>query len=677
MSYFGWKNNPIYWLHATDDYASQATESKFIEWKDGVQCSMAAVSAGYISRMITYFENSVTVVPMFDNIGVQINAYGRADYNSVPFNRAVVGLASLCGKNFQLLNFMNVDADLWKENACKTHHSNVFLANNSTITAHPLREVIEWKLLELSFNPFKASSAENNWVELQEAIMIDLSLNFDSLTSHMAHITLLHNKAVSCSSEQDIDSKIFGTLIKKLQEADGDESLLPVRIWRAASTKWYTNHQKDLSSVQWSELKLAVSKELLWFKSPDSSSSSKRPKLHPPVPPGVAFPAISAGAIYDIAMQAISDQRSAAPPGSECWNCGHNCNTVALIKGKGSEGSEGSEGPEGLEGEEIQGLWAEEGECLAEFTPGVKEARDCRAEFTPGLEGARDCREEFTQGVEGVRDCRAEFTPGAEGAKDCQAEFTQGAEGAGQEPEGLAQANTAFHAAQAQANADHAAAFVAQYEDGFESFEAQEGAYSVEQDGYDDPDQSYATDEQSFGAFTSGTFANPDRVDHPGLGAMYPGRSAQLGAQFRDDEGDVCRPCKSCSASVFYPAGAFDPSLATIDKSENENKISSCSFPSDPSDIVIDIASEITRPSKPVCGGGDKTGYFSWLINGTKISPSLVFMFMTCCLWLSFGVSLASNLAGVVRFPHTAISSLLSMTIVAVLVLTFLASAAG
>eukprot|EP00961_Rhodomonas_salina_P273202 3691382-Rhodomonas_salina.1 len=75
---------------------------------------MAAVGAGYISRMITYFENNVAVVPMFDDVGVQLDAYGRADYNSVPFNSTVVGLASLCGKNFQRLNFINVDSDLWK-----------------------------------------------------------------------------------------------------------------------------------------------------------------------------------------------------------------------------------------------------------------------------------------------------------------------------------------------------------------------------------------------------------------------------------------------------------------------------------------------------------------------------------------------------------------------------------
>eukprot|EP00961_Rhodomonas_salina_P091063 1225456-Rhodomonas_salina.1 len=86
MSYFGWKNNPIDQLHAADDYATPATESKFIEWKDSVQRSMAAVGAGYISKMIIYFENNAAVVPMFDDVGVQLYAYGRADYNSVPFN---------------------------------------------------------------------------------------------------------------------------------------------------------------------------------------------------------------------------------------------------------------------------------------------------------------------------------------------------------------------------------------------------------------------------------------------------------------------------------------------------------------------------------------------------------------------------------------------------------------
>eukprot|EP00961_Rhodomonas_salina_P122592 1651186-Rhodomonas_salina.1 len=105
------------------------------------------------------------------------------------------------------------------KNACKVHHSNVFLNNDSTITLHPLREIIVWKLLELSF---KASAAGNDWVKLQQAIMVDLTLDCYFLTSYMLLIAGLSNKAVSGSSERNTDTKILGTLIKKPQEADGN-----------------------------------------------------------------------------------------------------------------------------------------------------------------------------------------------------------------------------------------------------------------------------------------------------------------------------------------------------------------------------------------------------------------------------------------------------------------------
>eukprot|EP00961_Rhodomonas_salina_P190317 2567793-Rhodomonas_salina.1 len=342
MSYFGWKNNPIERLYAKDDPSLPATESDFIKWKDGAQRSKAAVQvgAGYITCMITFFENDATLIPTFSNVGVPVDANGKADDNLTSFNHAVIALASLCGKNFQPLDYLNVDADLWKaiaslrldlssfglqiKNACKAHHSDAFSANDVSITTHPLREIIKWNLLEISFNPFKTSSAGNDWVELQEAIMIDLSLDFDSLTAHMARVSLLCNKSVSGSSEQDIYSKILGTLIKKLQEAEGYESLRTVRIWRAVSTQWYTDsdHQKDPSSVPWNVLKLTVSKELLCFKGSESFSNSKRPKLNTSVPPGVAFPAFSAKEMYDVAMQAITNQCAARTSGSECWNCG-------------------------------------------------------------------------------------------------------------------------------------------------------------------------------------------------------------------------------------------------------------------------------------------------------------------------------------------------------------------
>eukprot|EP00961_Rhodomonas_salina_P135211 1819077-Rhodomonas_salina.1 len=107
MSYFGWKNNPVDRLHAKDDPLSPATETDFIELKDGAERAREAVGAGYISKMIAFFENDLIVIPTFANVGVPVNAHGKADYKSVAFNRAVVALASLCGKNFQRLDYMN------------------------------------------------------------------------------------------------------------------------------------------------------------------------------------------------------------------------------------------------------------------------------------------------------------------------------------------------------------------------------------------------------------------------------------------------------------------------------------------------------------------------------------------------------------------------------------------
>eukprot|EP00961_Rhodomonas_salina_P062274 836007-Rhodomonas_salina.1 len=51
--------------------------------------------------------NDPTVIPTFANVGVPVDAHGKVDYKSVQFNRAVIALAALCGKNFQRLDYMN------------------------------------------------------------------------------------------------------------------------------------------------------------------------------------------------------------------------------------------------------------------------------------------------------------------------------------------------------------------------------------------------------------------------------------------------------------------------------------------------------------------------------------------------------------------------------------------
>eukprot|EP00961_Rhodomonas_salina_P181620 2451690-Rhodomonas_salina.1 len=200
-------------------------------------------------------------------------------------------------------------------------------------------------------------------------------------------------------------------------------------------------------------------------------------------------------------MQAISNLLSSAPPGSECWNCGQQGHQNLFCQYPIQQ-------PQHSRSRQGQGLGGVRG------AGGAGRGRDPRAlgrgrgmpggvyPGCGGREGARICLAKFTPGTEGARVCWAEVYPGHGGRG-------LGARGAGsafvgsqcQRPQianksfnpiiAQAQANAAFHTAQAQASADHTAAFVEQYEDCFESFEAQEGAYCVEQDVYDDPDQNY------------------------------------------------------------------------------------------------------------------------------------------------------------------------------------------
>eukprot|EP00961_Rhodomonas_salina_P073538 988461-Rhodomonas_salina.1 len=344
-----------------------------------------------------------------------------------------------------------------------------------------------------------------------------------------------------------------------------------------------------------------------------------------------------------------------------------------------------------------------EGARQEEFTLQVDQE-----EFTPGAEGARqeDSGVYPAGGPGGIYPGRggSGIGAGGAGAGGAGGVFggTCGAFGRGRMPQrqrpqisnkpfnsviAQAQANAAFHAAQAQASAAQAAAFTTQAGQYSKSYEGDEGAYYGEQEAFKEPaiNVDYGVKEQGYGAFASGAHADCDNVDVPS-GSMYPGRASQLGARFRDsafatghrfgldfdEEGNVLvgqpafepehsaysspyfrvqsnpsltesrdttefalltdpEPPASKILSVFFPAGSFNPALATIVESET-----------DPSDITIDIGKDFARPGKPIHRGGGKQAFF----NAFKNAPSLIFIFMAICSWLSLGVSLVSNLAG-------------------------------
>eukprot|EP00961_Rhodomonas_salina_P044809 601687-Rhodomonas_salina.1 len=142
-----------------------------------------------------------------DGIGIDVDEEGNADYVLQEFSRTVCGLELLCGKNFGMLDPIHVEADL-------PHH---------LINEHPLRKLIEWKLLELSFNPFNASAPTGLWISLNKLVGKELFLDPDFILQHLALITLLCTQiSVSCiaSCTKDINLKILCMLITKLQEAE-------------------------------------------------------------------------------------------------------------------------------------------------------------------------------------------------------------------------------------------------------------------------------------------------------------------------------------------------------------------------------------------------------------------------------------------------------------------------
>eukprot|EP00961_Rhodomonas_salina_P246788 3333873-Rhodomonas_salina.1 len=62
--------------------------------------------------MIKYFEKTPTTIPMFEDIGIDVDQGGNADYATPDFFSSVCGLALLCGKNFGTLDPIHIEADL-------------------------------------------------------------------------------------------------------------------------------------------------------------------------------------------------------------------------------------------------------------------------------------------------------------------------------------------------------------------------------------------------------------------------------------------------------------------------------------------------------------------------------------------------------------------------------------
>eukprot|EP00961_Rhodomonas_salina_P214056 2890673-Rhodomonas_salina.1 len=85
MSAFQWRNNGIKRLHAKGDPSRPATLLEFVVWKDGVDSSTCSVGGLYVMLMIKYFEKTPKTIPMFEDLGINVDYEGNADYASADF----------------------------------------------------------------------------------------------------------------------------------------------------------------------------------------------------------------------------------------------------------------------------------------------------------------------------------------------------------------------------------------------------------------------------------------------------------------------------------------------------------------------------------------------------------------------------------------------------------------
>eukprot|EP00961_Rhodomonas_salina_P238172 3219106-Rhodomonas_salina.2 len=200
--------------------------------------------------------------------------------------------------------------------ACKKHHKEIFVGNDKSITDHLLEELIQWKLLEISFNPFKSSNSAENWKKMNALLAKDLSLDNErshgEISLHLQAVALLRGQLLTSETEHEIDPKIMGTLVSKLQEAschDDNGQDIAVRLWREISTRWHLQYETDPRSLSWNDLKISTAKNLARFKPESAAFTAQRPRLAPVAPPGLAL-AATQEQISNVAWQAQSDRES-------------------------------------------------------------------------------------------------------------------------------------------------------------------------------------------------------------------------------------------------------------------------------------------------------------------------------------------------------------------------------
>ena len=332
-----WKNNPIKTLSGAGGTDAPPTVSDWIKFEDGARRSCTAVGIEHIFTMLEALSKRADFIPLFEDMGAIPDPNGGMNYQQIEFQSAVVLFAYGCGKDFRFPapgpgtseeHTRRNCAELVKQlasfglqikNAAERHRAAVFIGNDKRIVDHPLRALIEYRKLELTFYPFKSVKPNIAWEDLNKAAMKTLYLDPEVIDAHMTEITVIRNQLLVNKSASEVDEMFVGTFIRQLQAVDGSDNDKDVRLWRSDAASWYKKFEENPEQMPWDVLVGEVQKALSRFKADGvGASGNKRPRMQISGPPGLAMYTYEEA--YGMAMQAAEGAYLAAQ--GVCFNCG-------------------------------------------------------------------------------------------------------------------------------------------------------------------------------------------------------------------------------------------------------------------------------------------------------------------------------------------------------------------
>ena len=274
-----WKNNPIPKLHGYHGLESIPELTNWIAWEDGCRRACDAVGVDFIYPMLKAMAK-MELIPLFIERGVIPDPDGNVHYHQIEFQKAVVEFARDCGKIFKLpvpgddmqiqINLKELKQQLASfgnqvKTAAERHRLHVFIGGTEAIEEHPLRALIEYRKLELTFYPYKNTKANMAWEDMNRVVGLELHLDPAMIHARMTEITVIRNRLAAKKPASEVDEMFIGSFIRKLQTMDGDETDHNVRLWRTDTSAWYKAYEEDPRKVSWDELQSNVLKALTRF----------------------------------------------------------------------------------------------------------------------------------------------------------------------------------------------------------------------------------------------------------------------------------------------------------------------------------------------------------------------------------------------------------------------------